>query len=90
MKLYIKIDYKDKEFMYGSIYNKPKNKHDEVYLRYRCERYTDNIFELTVYKVTSQSIKYQVMLDETFDCRMCAKDILFYIEQRIELLWEQL
>lgn len=89
LKLYISVETKDKWYMNGSIYNRPRKNNSEIYLRYRAERHTSNLFELSIYKVGSHKV-YQVMLDETIDCSMTAKDILYYVDQRIEMLWEQL
>lgn len=87
MRLYIKIDYKDKNEISGTIYNRVRLKDikNEIYLRYKAERTSENMFDLQIYGCPKNKV-YEVRLDETFDCSMTAKDILFYVEQRIDFL----
>ena len=86
MKLYSKVEYKDKNEISGTIFNRcGKNIKDEIYLRFIAVRTNENIFNLQVYGCPKNRV-YEATLDETFDCCMTAKDILFYVEQRIEYL----
>lgn len=89
IKLYIDIDHKDKSEIYGTIYNKPRKNQQEIYLRYSAIRLSDTVFKLTISKPLLKEF-YSVNLDETIDCSMTAKDILFYVDQRIELLMKSL
>lgn len=86
MKLYTKIDSKNKDSIYGTIYNRPSKNQKEIYLRYKTERLSDYTFMLDIFKVPNPNPIYTALLDETFDCSMTAKDILYYVEQRIEIL----
>lgn len=84
MKLYSSLDYKDKEKIGGSIFNLPRKKNQEaIYLYFKGVRKSDTAFKLDVYRPAFDK-HYIVMLDEIFECKMTAKDILFYVEQRIE------
>ena len=85
MKLYITIDYKSKSEIHGNIYNKPRKNQSEIYLMFSATRIDDNLFELSIRKIGSEK-ECRVVLDESFDGRMSGKDILFYVEQRIERL----
>ena len=85
-KLYINIEEKSKNEISGTIYNRVRNNVDErVYLRFKAVRTGESLFKLEVYGCPCREV-YTVALDETFDCCMTAKDILFYVEQRIEYL----
>ena len=85
-KLYIKIDDKDKNGICGTIYNRVRqDANKEIYLRYKAQKISDTLFELQVYGCPKDAV-YSATLDETFDCSMTAKDILFYVEQRIDFL----
>lgn len=91
IKLYANIDYKDKHEISGSIFNRTRNVKDEIYIRFKATRHSEikNIFELDLYR-RKDGDHITVTLDETFDCSMTKKDILFYVEQRIEHIWKQL
>lgn len=90
MKLYIQLDYKNKEEICGSIFNLPKKKKQEaIYLRFNGIRMGYTTFELIVYRPAFDK-QYVVMLDEIIECKMTGKDILFYIQQRIEHIWKML
>lgn len=90
MKLYISIDYKDKEEIGGSIFNLPRKKDQEaIYLYFDGVRKSATTFELDIRRAAFEK-HYIVLLDETFDCRMVGKDILFYVEQRIDYIWNSL
>lgn len=89
-KLYIDIDDKgiinNNKYMYGTIFNRNYHKYDgEIYLRWYAERIDNKLFTLKVWGCPKTDV-YEVTLDETFDCRMCAKDILFYVQERIDTL----
>ena len=89
-KLYIDIDYKDKNELRGSIYNRPRKKNQAcIYLRYKATRLSDTTFQLDLYKYPIKGY-ITVILDETFECRMTANNILFYVDQRIEHILKQL
>lgn len=83
MKLYITIDNKTKTELYGSIYNKPRKNKKQVYLRYNAERLSPTTFSLDIYNINKNNI-ISVILDETYDCSMTAKDILYWVENRIQ------
>ena len=89
MKLYVSLDYKHKDEIGGSIFNLPRKKNEEIYLYFDGVRKSETTFELNV-KRPAFLKKYIVLLDETFDCKMTAKDILFYVEQRIDFIWKML
>lgn len=82
-KLYISIDYKSKEKMSGTIYNRPRKNMREIYIRFLATRLSENTFQLDLFKIPIKNY-ITVILDENFDCSMTAKDILFYVDQRIE------
>ena len=90
MKLYILIDYKGKEGIGGCIFNLPRKKNQEaIYLYFYGVRNSDTTFELELRKPASNK-HYTVILDEKFECKMTGKDILFYVEQRIDNIWKML
>ena len=86
MRLYSKVDYKDKNEITGTIFNRcGKNIKNEIFLRFNATRTGESTFDLQIYGCPKDKV-YEVPLDEYFDCSMTAKDILFYVEQRIEFL----
>lgn len=86
MKLYVSLDYKDKEEIVGSIFNLPRKKEQiAIYLYFKGVRKSDTAFKLDIYRPAFTK-HYEVMLDEIIECKMTAKDILFYVDQRIEHL----
>lgn len=90
MKLYISLDYKDKEEIVGSIFNLPRKKNQEaIYLYFDGVRKSDTTFELDIRRPVFDK-HYTIILDETFECKMTGKDILFYVEQRINKIWKML
>lgn len=91
MNLYISIDYKDKEGICGCIFNLPprKKNQESIYLYFYGVRISDTTFELELRKPASDK-NYTVILDEKFECKMTGKDILFYVEQRIDNIWKML
>lgn len=85
MRLYSSIDYKEKQEIAGSIYNRPRKNEKEFYIRFLATRTSDSTFDLQLYTIPKTKV-YEVPLDETFDCSMTVKDIKFYVEQRVETL----
>ncbi len=88
-KLYISIDYKDKNEINGTIYNRPRKNQEEIWLRYQATRLSDTTFQLDLYRRKNGYCKTYI-LEEDFECSMTANNILFYVEQRIERIWEDL
>lgn len=89
MKLYIDLDYKDRTEKVGSIYNKPKKNEKEIYIRFKAQRTADRVFELDLYH-TLNGKHITFTLDETFDISFTGKDILYYVEQRIDSIINQI
>lgn len=89
MKLYIKIDCKDRYDISGTIKNKTRKVEEEIFLFYKATRLDFATFNLDIY--TSPKGKHLIYtLDERIDCSMTAKDICFFVENRIENIWKQL
>ena len=89
MKLYIKIDYKDRYEISGTIKNKTRKVEEEIFLFYKATRIDFVLFHLDIYASTKgKHLTYT--LDERIDCSMTAKDICFFVENRIENIWKQL
>lgn len=90
MKLYVSLDYKSKEEIGGSIFNLPRNKTQEaIYLYFDGVRKSNTTFELDIRRPAFEK-HYIVLLDISFECRMTAKDILYYVKQRIDHIWKSL
>ena len=89
MKLYIKIDYKDRYEISGTIKNKTRKAEEEIFLFYKATRIDFVLFRLDIYS-SSKGEHVIYTLDERLDCSMTAKDICFFVENRIENIWEQL
>ena len=89
MKLYIKIDYKDRYEISGTIKNKTRKVEEEIFLFYKATRIDFVLFRLDIY-ASSKGEHLIYTLDECFDCSMTAKDICFFVENRIENIWGQL
>lgn len=88
MKLYVSLDYKGKDEISGSIFNLPRKKEDEaIYLRFVGERKGETAFRLDIKRPAFEKV-ISVMLDEICECKMTGKDILFYVEQRINHIWK--
>lgn len=83
MKLYIDIDYKDEEEMFGTIFSKPRKNEKEFYLRYNAKKQSENVFILTL-SVSQSGKKYVVTLEKGFDCNFSARHILMYVNERFE------
>ena len=89
MKLYIKIDYKDRYEISGTIKNKTRKVEEEIFLFYKATRLDFVTFNLDIYaSLKGKHLTYT--LDERIDCSMTAKDICFFVENRIENIWKQL
>lgn len=89
MKLYIKIDYKDRYEISGTIKNKTRKVEEEIFLFYKATRLDFVTFNLDIYaSLKGKHLIYT--LDERIDCSMTAKDICFFVENRIENIWQQL
>lgn len=89
MKLYIKIDCKDRYEISGTIKNKTRKVEEEIFLFYKATRLDFVTFNLDIY-VNPKGKHLTYTLDERIDCSMTAKDICFFVENRIENIWEQL
>lgn len=82
-KLYIRKDYKEKNDILGTIYNKPKQEYKEIYLRFRATR-KDKIIALSVYCMPRRYDRvFKVNLEDGYDIRFCMKDILYYVESNL-------
>ena len=83
-KLYVSVDYRDKEEISGTIYNRPRNVKDEIYLRFIARKEGKTTFELDVYQYKKgKHLSY--ILDRTFDCPMNGRGILNYVGNRIKM-----
>lgn len=89
MKLYIKIDYKDRYEISGTIKNKTRKVEEEIFLFYKATRIDFVLFRLDIY-ASPKGKRLTYTLDERIECSMTAKDICFFVENRIENIWEQL
>lgn len=84
MKLYCKkLDIKTKNELLGTIVSSAKN---DIYIRFYAKKTGEYSFDLDLYKFKNGK-HIEIQLAEDFDCRMIAKDILFYVENRIEHIW---
>lgn len=83
MKLYIDIDYKEKYEIAGNVYNKPGKCGEEIFLLYKASVFSGNIWTLNVRKVGSLK-EFNTALDSTLHGKPTAKNILYYIEQKID------
>lgn len=89
MKLYIKIDCKDRYEISGTIKNKTRKVEEEIFLFYKATRLDFVTFNLDIY-ASPKGKHLTYTLDERIDCSMTAKDICFFVENRIENIWKQL
>lgn len=89
MKLYIKIDCKDRYEISGTIKNKTRKVEEEIFLFYKATRLDFVLFHLDIY-ASPKGKHLTYTLDERIDCSMTAKDICFFVENRIENIWKQL
>lgn len=89
MKLYISIDYKNKNEMGGVIKNRTRNINEEIYFFYEAKRINDTMFSLDIWK----SKKWNVLnytFDETIGGSMTAKNILYFVENQIDEIWKEI
>lgn len=87
MKLYCKkLDIRTKDELLGTIVSSANN---DVYIRFNAKRTGEYSFDLDLYKFKNGK-HIELNLAEDYDCRMIAKDILFYVEQRIDNIWRVL
>lgn len=84
MKLYVEIDYKNKSEIAGSVYNRPGKCGEEIYLLFRAVQFSFNVYVLNVRKVGSLK-EFNTALDSTLHGKPTGKNILYYIEQRIDM-----
>ena len=85
MKLYCeKLDIKTKDELLGTIKSSAKF---NIWIRFHAIRTGEMTFELDLY-CRKNGEHIIVQLAEDYDCRMIAKDILFYVEQRIDNIWK--
>lgn len=84
MKLYCKkLDIRTKDELLGTIVSSANN---DIYIRFNAKRTDENSFNLDLYE-TMKGEHINLHLAEDYDCRMYAKDILNYVEQRIDNIW---
>lgn len=89
MRVYSEVEYKDKKEIRGIIFTRQRNIAERMYFCYKATRIDDNNFELDIYR--SKSGKHIVVeLQEDYDGEMMAKNIVYWIEQRIENIWREI
>lgn len=89
MKLYIKIDCKDRYEISGTIKNKTRKVEEEIFLFYKAIRLDFVTFNLDIY-ASPKGKHLTYTLDERIDCSMTANNICFFVENRIENILQQL